>query len=358
MPANDQPPDEAAAVSASPTIESTARSDAAAAAQVQPAKQHTALWILLAVTVGFLLPVCACSMLLAAGLIGAGTLGLQDVSMNSALGESVALVRVDGVIMSGTADEFTPGSATSGVIISDLETAANDPLVKAVVLHVDSPGGTVTGSAQIHEVLAEFQKPIVVSMESLAASGGYYVSAPADYIFARPDTWTGSIGVIAQFINAEGLMEELGIEATTIASGKNKAFGGLFHDLTPEQEAIMQTLVEESFNDFVQVIVDGRGLSREEVLALADGRIYSGRQALDNGLVDELGNLDDAIAKAAELGGISGEPYVIEYEHLPNFTQLLLGFSGMLRQGETGRIKAELDRLSTPKLEYRYVGTP
>lgn len=343
---------------AQPLQDNTPQAAPVSVIQVETGTNRTALWVLTAVIVGFMLPVCACSVFLFTSLAGAGLSGLQGLESGTALGEAVAIVRVNGTIVDGTADDFAVDSAVSGVIISDLRAAADNPLVKAVVLHVDSPGGSVTASAQIHDVIKALDKPVVVSMESLAASGGYYVSAPATYIFALPDTWTGSIGVIGQFINAEGLMEELGIEATTITSGENKAFGGLFRDLTPEQEAIMQALVDESYDAFVQVIVDGRGMPREDVLALADGRIYSGRQALDNGLVDELGNLEDAIAKAADLGGISGEPDIVEYEHLPSFSQLLLGFSSRLLQSETARAKAELDELSTPRLEYRYVGTP
>ncbi len=345
----------------SPTDATTTPTVPPSVIHVETGKNRTALWVLMALVVGFILPVCACSFILFMGFVGigaAGSTGFQDVTMNTALSESVALVHVDGTIVNGSADEFAAGSAISGVVISHLEAAANDPLIKAIVLRVDSPGGTVTGSAQIHEVVAQLEKPVVVSMESLAASGGYYVSAPADYIFARPDTWTGSIGVITQFINAEGFMQEHGIEATTITSGENKAFGGLFRGLTPEQEEIMQTLVDESFDGFVQVIVDGRGLSREDVLALADGRIYSGQQALENGLVDELGNLDAALNKAADLGGIRDSYDVIEYEQLPNFQQLLLGFSSKMLQGESMRLKAEIDYLTTPKLEYRFIGTP
>ncbi len=324
---------------------------------VESSSKRLPLWILSAVVVGFLLPMCACGMLFMVSLTGLGAAGLATEPIApAAFTESVAIIAVDGTIINGSLDEFTPGSAVSGVVINDLRSAEADPLVKAIVLHVDSPGGGVTGSAQIHEVIEQLEKPIVVSMESLAASGGYYVSAPADYIFARADTWTGSIGVIVQIVNAEGLFEEYGIEANTITSGENKAFGGLFEALTPEQEAIMQELVDESFNEFVNVIVSGRGMTRQEVLALADGRIYSGRQALDNGLVDELGNLEAAIAKAAELGGIEGEPGILEYEHVPNLFNTFMGFSAKLTQSESEKILSELEALTTPKVEYRYVG--
>lgn len=317
---------------------------------------RTALWTLVAVGVGFLLPVCACGMLLFAGLATLPFMAAEGGSSAGGFGDAVAIVRVEGEIVSGRATDFAAGSAVSGGVIADLEAASADPSVKAVVLRVDSPGGSVVGSAEIHDVVRDMQKPVVVSMGELAASGGYYVSAPASYIIARPETWTGSIGVIVQIINAEKLTNELGVEAAIITSADNKALGNLFRELTPDQEAIFQELVDESFAEFVQVIVNGRNLPRAEVLSLADGRIYSGRQALDLGLVDALGDQDDAIAKAAELGGISGTPRIVEYERLPTFQQLLLGFSSRFLQSESDRIRASLSDLATPTLEYRYAG--
>lgn len=311
------------------------------------------LWLFAGVALGLLLPACACGAFLLSGAL----LTPFQTTTQSGFGDAVAIVPVEGAIVSGDANDFAAtAGAVSGIVIDDLERANNDPTVKAIVLSVDTPGGSVTGSAQIYEAIQRLDKPVVTSMGALAASGGYYVSAPTDYIIARPDTWTGSIGVIAQIINAEELLNDLGVEATLITSGENKAFGSLWRRLTPEQEAILQTLVDESFADFVQVIVDGRNLSREEVLALADGRIYSGRQAVDNGLADSLGNLQEAIDKAAELGGIAGEPRIVRYERAPGLRQLLTGFATRFTQTEAGRIRESLIDLTTPTLEYRYVG--
>jgi protease-4 len=275
---------------------------------------------------------------------------------STGFGDAVAIVRVEGVISAGDAENI-PSGATSGTVIADLERAATDPTVKAIVLRVDSPGGTVTGSAQIYDELLEMDKPIVVSMASTAASGGYYVSAPAEYIFARPDTVTGSIGVIYTIINAEELLADLGVEVTTITSGPNKDFGSLWSELTPEQREILESLVDESYAEFVRIVATGRGLSEEEVRALSDGRIYSGRQALAIGLVDELGDLEAAIAKAAALGGISGQPRVVEYEHAPTLDQLFAGFASRLGMGQADEILTTVQALSTPALEYRYVGS-
>lgn len=315
---------------------------------------RTPLWVLVSVVVGFLLPVCSCMAFASLSIFGLSLAAGQGTTTSTGFGDAVALVRVEGVIVSE--DDVTAG-APSGVIMDELEQAAADPTIKAIVLRVDSPGGTVTGSAQIHEAILELEKPVVASMGATAASGGYYVSAPADYIFARADSVTGSIGVIYTLFNAEELMDELGVDVTTITSGPNKDIGSIWEELTPEQQEIFEALVDESYDQFVEIVADGRpDLSVEEVRELADGRIYSGRQALENGLVDELGNLDDAIAKAADLGGISGEPRIVEYERLPDFRTLLRGFSGRLTQSEGDRLIEIIETFTTPSLQYRYIG--
>lgn len=315
---------------------------------------RTPLWVLVSVVVGFLLPVCSCMVFGSLSIFGLSLAAGQGGTTSTGFGDAVAIVRVEGIIVSE--DDVTTG-ASSGVIMDELERAAANPAIKAIVLRVDSPGGTVTGSAQIHEAILELEKPVVASMGGTAASGGYYVSAPTEYIFARPDTTTGSIGVIYTLFNAEELMDELGVEVTTITSGPNKDIGSLWEELTPEQREIFETLIDESYEQFVQIVADGRpDLSVEEVRELADGRIYSGRQALENGLVDELGNLDDAIAKAADLGGISGEPRIVEYERLPDFTTLFRGFSSRLTQNESDRLIEIIETFTTPSLQYRYVG--
>lgn len=330
---------------------------------VQPqGSGRVALMVLLGTSVGFAMPilafgflmfVCFLSFALASSTIPSG----PSIPVNTGTGDAVAIIRVEGTITSGEVDEYVEGTAVSGVVISDLYAAANDPSIKAIVLYVDSPGGTVTGSAEIYEVIKEIDKPIVVSMGSLAASGGYYVSAPTDYIFARRDTWTGSIGVISQIITAEDLLTDVGIDVVIITSGENKSIGSPFREMSPEQIAIFQELVDESFADFVQVIVDGRGMSDGAVRELADGRIYSGRQAVANGLVDELGTLQDAIDKAAALGGISDEPRIVEYQHTSSFNALLSGFSAQVNQSEAEQLLQTVQTLTTPVLEYRFAGS-
>lgn len=312
-------------------------------------------WILISVTLGFLLPACSCAVLLLAGIFGAASLGSGATNVNSSgSGDAVAIVRIEGVITSGDGDDLP--TANSGRVLADLEAAAADDAVKAIVLRVDSPGGTVTGSAQIHEALVEFEKPIIVSMVGIAASGGYYVSAPADYIFARPDTVTGSLGVVLTLYNAENLLDEIGVDVIAITSGPNKTIGSFWEELTPEQRDIFEASINESYDEFVDVIASGRDLPEARVVDIADGRIYTGRQALELDLVDELGNFDDAINKAAQLGGITGEPNIIEYERLPGLGQFLNTFSANFTQTPSEQLIATLSELATPTLEYRYIG--
>lgn len=279
-------------------------------------------------------------------------------------GDAVAVVRVEGVIFSTDATQAI-SDAGSGEIISQLEKAADDPDVKAIVLRINSPGGSVTGSAQIYEAIKALEKPIIVSMAGMAASGGYYISAPTDYIFARPDTFTGSIGVIMTLLNAEGFMNEWGFEATILTSGRNKAFGSLWRDLTTEQEVLLQNIIDETYDEFVRIVAEGRDIHETTVRQLADGRIYTGRQAIANGLVDELGNLDDAIDKAAELGGILGEPRIIDDKgEESGLGALLNALSSRLTLNpkpsplpiEADAIWQELYDLTSPRIEYRYLG--
>jgi protease-4 len=284
----------------------------------------------------------------------AASLGASDLSV----GPAVAIVRVEGVILSGDApvDPFsTPAGAYSGGVVDHLKQAEEDPDVKAIVLRVDSPGGSVVGSDEIYQQLLVMTKPVVVSMGELAASGGYYVSAPADEIFANPGTLTGSIGVISQFVQIADLLDEYGVEVTTIKSGEFKDFGSLYRSMSEKERAAWQAIIDETYAEFVRIVADGRKLPVDEVRELADGRIYSGRQALELELVDQLGNLSTAIQRAAELGGIEGEPRVIEYE--PPFN-LFQGLVGMMRRpaDPLSQVMTILDRAHGPALQYLYIG--
>lgn len=320
------------------------------------ANNRQPLWILGSVIIGFLLPICACAVLLFSSVASLSLTDWSGLSAAPGVGDAVAIVRVEGSILSGDQADLLSGNAVSGRVVQNLRDAAANDDVKAIVLRVDSPGGSVTGSAQIYEAIKEIDKPVVASMAATAASGGYYISAPADYIMARPDSVTGSIGVILTLFNAEALLEELGVSIISITSGDNKALGSLWEELKPEQRVILEDFVDEAYEEFVRVIVEGRDLSEAEVLSLADGRIYTGRQALANGLVDELGDLEQAIVKAAELGGIEGEPRLVEFETTPSFWQILDGLNSQLTKSESDRVWEAFETFSRPFIEYRYVG--
>src|SRR5690625_1378587 len=180
-----------------------------------------------------------------------------------------------------------------------IEKAAEDTTIAGLIIRIDTPGGAVVETAQIHEALLELQneydKPFYVSMGNTAASGGYYVSAPANKIFAEAATLTGSIGVIMESINFAELAENYGIHFNTIKSGKHKDILSPSREMTSEEEAILQSMIDEMYDEFVQVIVDGRGMNESTVRELADGRVYTGKQAQENGLIDEVGSLKDAI---------------------------------------------------------------
>ncbi len=215
--------------------------------------------------------------------------------------DKVAVVRLSGLI-----------SDTSG-LIKTLESlgAAND--VKAVVLRINSPGGAVAPSQELYDSIKRLdeKKAVVASMGSIAASGGYYAATAARRIIASPGTITGGIGVIVQFVNAEGLLEKLGLKGYVIKSGKFKDSGSPMRKMRPDEEAILQDMVNNVNSQFIKAVAEGRAMEVSSVRKLADGRIFTGEQAKAKGLLDELGGLSDAISLAAKLGGIKGKPYVI-----------------------------------------------
>lgn len=217
----------------------------------------------------------------------------------------IAVLNVSGTIIdSGTSSLFDTETYNHQNFLGELDMIQSDPTVAGVVLMVNSPGGGVYESAQIKERLDAIQQdnniPIYVSFGSTAASGGYYISAGAEKIFASKETLTGSIGVIMQTYNITGLMEDWGISDVTIKSGEHKDIGSSTRDMTDEEKDILQSMVDNSYDDFVSLIVEGRGMSEEEVRTIADGRIYDGRQAKEVGLIDEFGHVEDAIAAMME----------------------------------------------------------
>lgn len=207
-----------------------------------------------------------------------------------------------------------------GLIIDPLETVkqlhdfGKDDKVKSVVVRIDSPGGVVGPSQEIWSAVKRLKekKPVVVSMGSVAASGGYYIAVPATLIYANPGTITGSIGVLMKFSNLEGLMDKVGMKSFTLKTGKFKDVGSPSRSMSVEEKAMLQSVIENTHSQFVNAVAEGRRLPETKVREIADGRIFSGEQALANKLIDRLGTLQDAVEEAGRLGGIAGEPDVIK----------------------------------------------
>ncbi len=216
-------------------------------------------------------------------------------------GENVGIVEVKGVI------------ADPEPILTQLKEMRTNENVKAIVVRIDSPGGGVGPSQEIYDEVRKTKqvKKVVASMGAIAASGGYYVAAAADHIVANAGTITGSISVIMEFANLEELLHKIGVGAFVIKSGEFKDVGSPLREMTADEKRLLQGFIENVHEQFVTAIVDGRNMPREKVEAIADGRILSGEQAKDLGLLDSIGNFEDAIELAGQLGGIKGEPSVV-----------------------------------------------
>lgn len=247
----------------------------------------------------------------------------------------IALVNIEGTLATGTGGGtsiLSTGTAGSDSIVATLAEARRSPWVKAVVLRVNSPGGSPAASQEISEELASLSasgKVVVTSMADVAASGAYWIAANTDHIVADPGTMTGSIGVIWQLSNYEELYRKLGIQYYTFTSGPYKDMGSTSRQLTEEEKRIMQAMVDDMYNQFVDTVAAGRDMPREEVIALADGRVFTGSQAKEVGLVDSLGGLQKAIAKAAEMAGITGGYEVREFGRRSAW-EIFLGQAGAL----------------------------
>jgi protease-4 len=217
------------------------------------------------------------------------------------VGGGVGVIEVEGPIID------------SQETVEQLTEFGDDGSVKAIVLRVDSPGGVVGPSQEISEEVKRLvaSKPVVVSMGSVAASGGYYIAAPASRILANPGTITGSIGVLMKLSNVEGLLDKIGLKATTIKSGSFKDTGSPTRPMSPEEQALLQGVVDDLHAQFVKAVADGRKLPVDEVRRLADGRVYTGQQAVALKLVDRLGGFHEAVREAGQLAGIKGEPRLI-----------------------------------------------
>jgi len=225
--------------------------------------------------------------------------------------QAVGVIELNGVIMD------------SKKFLKTLSKYEEESKIKAVVVRINSPGGSVAPSQEIYEALKKFPKPVVASMSSVAASGGYYVAVAAKKVYANAGTITGSIGVIMEFANLEKLYEWAKIKRYSIKTGKFKDAGADYRDMTPEERSQLQTMVDDVLLQFKTAVVEGRGMKMEDLTPIADGRIFSGAQAKAANLVDEIGTLDDAIQEAAKMAGITGKPKVYRDEKKKNWLEII-----------------------------------
>jgi protease-4 len=237
--------------------------------------------------------------------------------------------------------------------LRQIRAARGDEDVRAIVFEVDSPGGDLTASDEIRQALLDFKRSdegrkVVVFVRDMAASGGYYISTPADWLIAEPTAVIGSIGVILQTLNLKGLSEKIGVTDTTIKSGANKDLLNPFHDVPPEQIALLQDLIDRFYRRFFDIVLESRGMKPDELRSIADGRILAAEDALQSRLIDQLGYWEDAVAKTAELLGEESVK-IVRYEHRPRLLDLLYGIHLPLRIA---------DRLGAQTPRFMYLWRP
>ncbi len=236
---------------------------------------------------------------------------------------AVFLIAVSAALRSQDGGGFGPRVAVvelEGVILDvedllrDLKAHRENALVRAVVIRINSPGGVVGPTQELHDALLRLRKagkPVVASLGAVAASGGYYTAVAADQIFADPGTLTGSIGVIMQMANLDGLLKKVGVDYVVIKSGQFKDIGNVSRPMTPEERRVLQTLLDDVHGQFIDAVAAGRKLDRAQVVQFSDGRIFSGAQAKGLGMVDELGGLEEAVERATSLAGLPMPPRII-----------------------------------------------
>ena len=287
---------------------------------------------------------------------------VEEIMEEGSALDKVAVLSVEGTILADdTSSLISSGGYDHEGFLSQLDYAAEDESVVGIVIYVNTPGGGVVESRQIHDkiqqIKRETEKPIYISMGGMAASGGYYISAPADKIFALEETWTGSLGVIMSSINYSQLLENIGVESVTIKSGEYKDIMSSSREMTPEEQNIMQVLNENAYNRFVQVIAEGRGMTEERVRQIADGRIYDGLQAKEIGLIDEFGYLADVTtAMKTDLG--KEDAQVVRYSAVGDF-DFSQFFSATFQKlsGESSELSGLMKTLTqsnSPRLMYLY----
>ncbi len=278
---------------------------------------------------GVVLGLALVSLLVAAVVKSGDGKGLHPRSYNGS-SQVVGIIDISGTIMGGSTQGLFGEETGADKIMKQLREAAKDPSVKAVVLRLNSPGGTVAATQEITTEVVRLKKSgkkVVASMGDVAASGAYWIAANADIIVADPATVTGSIGVRMDMTDLRGLYEKLGVGSRTIKSGPYKDMGSANREMTPEEKKIFQAMVDDMYAQFVDNVSTGRKMNLQEVKKLADGRVFTGRQAKELGLVDELGNFYDAIRLAGEVSGLGSDPETTGFG-AKGFWQDFLGSAG------------------------------
>ncbi|MBM4167996.1 MAG: signal peptide peptidase SppA [Ignavibacteria bacterium] len=263
----------------------------------------------------------------------------EDETLSTS-GKKVAIVELNDVILS------------SKEIVRQFKKYRENSSVRAIVFRIESPGGGVSASQEIYEEVKktrESGKPVVVSMGSVAASGGYYVACGASRIMANPGTITGSIGVIFQYLHINELLKKIGVDAATYKTGKYKDAGSPFRNPTEDDRVLYSQLLADVYDQFVEVVATERKLKRATVIKYADGRVFTGRQAHEYGFVDTLGTFQDAIGLAAKLGDIEGKPRVIQETQKRRLWDFLIGDA----VSELTRLRSEL--LEQPIVQYKFI---
>jgi protease-4 len=280
------------------------------------------------------------------GLIVRSWFGSSDATVAYPESDFIARISVVGEI-GATEDPYSSSNESyhHDWTMSQIDQLISDPNNKGILLYIDTPGGTVYESDELYLKLEEYKeatdRPIYVYMGSMAASGGYYIAASADQIHANRNTWTGSIGVvIGTLFDVSGFLEEHKIKATDITTGRNKSMGSMFEPMSEEQRQIFQGLVDEAYLQFVEIVAEGRNMDLDEVKEIADGRIYTAKQAVENGLIDEIGTEENTAKKLAQKTGNEGIQIVnVEYTADSSPFNIMDTFLGLLGHDPRGKGK-------------------
>lgn len=263
-------------------------------------------------------------LILAAAFLGSGTMG----SGNVALGDTVVVIPVYGQIAYGTSDSSSYTNPDD--INSLIQEANNDMSVSAIVLDVNSPGGTPVASEEIMQAIKNSKKPVVAWISDTGTSGAYLASSASDKIVASPSSWVGSIGVILQLTDLSEMYQQMGVNKYALKAGQYKDMGADYRNITPDEQKMLQGMVNEEYDYFISIISQNRNLTKEYVKSIAEGKIYTGRQALKLKLVDSLGGKNQAIQEAADMAGIGDSYQVITMSPPTTFEKILSGITSQL----------------------------